>query len=624
MFLPVNKEDMATRGWHYLDFICVTGDAYVDHPSFGTAIISRILEAEGFKTGIIAQPDMKDPHAFEVFGRPRYGFFVSSGNIDSMVAHYTVAKKIRKNDFYSPGGKIGGRPDRAVNVYTERIKKAYPDVPVIIGGLEASLRRFAHYDYWDDVVRPSALFESGADMLVYGMGEHQTVEIARRLKKCEKFDTITDIRGTCFKCSEDYCAENSNNSAVCPSFEETANDKKAYALSCRVQYDNQDAVTGRAVFQKHGDVFLCQNPPSPPLETAELDRVYELPYERYYHPMYEKVGGVPAIEEVEFSITHNRGCFGACNFCSIAFHQGRRVTTRSEASIIEEAEKLIHNPHFKGYIHDVGGPTANFRQPSCTKQIKNGLCPGRKCLAPAPCPNLEVSHKEYLGLLRKLRSLPGIKKVFIRSGLRFDYMMADPDSTFFKELVENHVSGQLKVAPEHCSAHVLDKMGKPHIETYLEFSRKFYELTKRAGKKQYLVPYLMSSHPGSTLKDAVELAEFLKRENIRPEQVQDFYPTPGTVSTCMFYTGIDPFTMKSVYVPRQAHEKALQRALLQYFNPKNHALVVEALKKAGRHDLIGTGKNCLVRDYGFRAAEDKKRPQKRRGDVGKWQKRRRK
>lgn len=622
MFLPVNKEDMAERGFHYLDFICVTGDAYVDHPSFGIAIISRVLEAEGFKTGIIAQPDMNDPHAFEALGRPRYGFFVTSGNIDSMVAHYTVAKKIRKSDFYSPGGKMGGRPDRAVNVYTEKIKKAYPDLPVFIGGLEASLRRFAHYDYWDDKVRPSALFESGADILVYGMGEHQTAEIARRLKKGEKIASMTDIRGTCFKCGEDYYSENLKNSVSCPSFEEVANDKKAYAISCRVQYDNQDAVTGRAVFQKHGDVFLCQNPPAPPLETAELDRVYSLPYERFYHPMYEKAGGVPAIEEVEFSITHNRGCFGACNFCSIAFHQGRRVTARSEASIIEEAEKLTQNPHFKGYIHDVGGPTANFRQPSCTKQIKNGLCPGRKCLAPAPCPNLEVSHKEYLNLLRKLRSLPGIKKVFIRSGLRFDYMMADPDPTFFKELVEHHVSGQLKVAPEHCSAHVLDKMGKPHIETYLAFSRKFYEFTKKAGKKQYLVPYLMSSHPGSTLIDAVELAEFLKRENIRPEQVQDFYPTPGTVSTCMFYTGIDPFTMKPVYVPKKAHEKALQRALLQYFNPKNHALVVEALKRAGRQDLIGTGKNCLIRDYGFRAAVDGKRPQSHRGDVGKWQKRR--
>lgn len=622
MFLPVNKEDMAARGWHYLDFICVTGDAYVDHPSFGAAIISRILEAEGFKTGIIAQPDMQDPSAFETLGRPRYGFFVTSGNIDSMVAHYTVAKKKRKSDFYSPGGRMGARPDRAVIAYVKRIKKAYPDLPVIIGGLEASLRRFAHYDYWDDKVRPSVLLETGADILVYGMGEHQTAEISRRLKKGEKTASMTDIRGTCFTCSEDYYNEKSVNSALCPSFEETANDKMAYALSCRVQYDNQDAVSGRTVFQKHGDIFLCQNPPAPPLETAELDKVYALDFERYYHPMYEKVGGVPAIEEVEFSITHNRGCFGACNFCSIAFHQGRRVTTRSESSVIDEAEKLIQNPHFKGYIHDVGGPTANFRQPSCAKQIKSGLCPGRKCLAPTPCPNLEVSHKEYLKLLRKLRSLPGIKKVFIRSGLRFDYMMADHDSTFFKELVENHVSGQLKVAPEHCSAHVLDKMGKPHIETYLAFSKKFYELTKKAGKKQYLVPYLMSSHPGSTLKDAVELAVFLKREKIRPEQVQDFYPTPGTVSTCMFYTGIDPFTMKPVYVPREAHEKAMQRALLQYFNPKNHALVIEALKKAGRQDLIGTGKDCLVRDYGYQSAADKKRPQQHRGDMGKWQKRR--
>lgn len=593
MFLPVSKDDMLSRGWHYLDFICITGDAYVDHPSFGIAIISRVLESEGFKVGIIAQPDMKNPESFEVLGRPRYGFFVTSGNIDSMVAHYSVAKRPRSRDFYSAGGKIGGRPDRAVIAYTKRIKQRFPDLPVVIGGLEASLRRFAHYDYWDDSIRRSVLFDSGADVLIYGMGERQTAEIAKRLKKGEKPEKMTDIRGICLACRADF--EGIGSAAVCPSFEEVKADKKAYAISCRIQFDNQDAVSGKPIAQKDGDLYLYQTAPALPLESNELDKVYSLPYERYYHPMYEKSGGVPAIEEVEFSITHNRGCFGACNFCSIAFHQGRRITARSSDSVIKEAKELTQNPHFKGYIHDVGGPTANFRQPSCKKQLKYGLCAGRKCLAPTPCPSLEVSHKEYLELLRKLRSLPGVKKVFVRSGLRFDYMMQDKDDTFLKELVEHHVSGQLKVAPEHCSAEVLDKMGKPHIEAYRKFSNRFYQLTQKAGKKQYLVPYLMSSHPGSTLKDAVELALFLKEEKIRPEQVQDFYPTPGTVSTCMFYTGIDPFTMKKVYVPRDAHEKAMQRALLQYFNPKNHELVIEALRKAGRPDLIGFGRDCLVR-----------------------------
>jgi uncharacterized radical SAM protein YgiQ len=632
VFLPVSKGDMQIRGWHYFDFICVTGDAYVDHPSFGIAIISRVLEAEGYKVGVIAQPDMRNPNAFRILGRPRYGFFVTSGNIDSMVAHYTAAKKPRRSDFYSAGGRAGGRPDRAVIAYTKSIKRDFPGLPVILGGLEASLRRFAHYDYWDDAVRQSVLFDSGADIIIYGMGERQTVEIAARLKKGEKTDKMTDIRGTCFACDKDYVNVHADAAAACPSFEEIRSDKTAYAVSCRIQYDNQDAVTGRPVVQGCGGRYLWQNVPASALETAELDRVYELPYERFYHPMYEKDGGVPAIEEVEFSITHNRGCFGACNFCSIAFHQGRHVTARSEDSVISEAKTLIANPRFKGYIHDVGGPTANFRLPSCQKQIKIGLCAGRKCLAPTKCPNLQVSHSEYLDLLRRLRGLPGVKKVFIRSGLRFDYIMADRDDTFFRELVAHHISGQLKVAPEHCVPEVLDKMGKPHIESYLDFSRKFYALTKKAGKEQYLVPYLMSSHPGSTLKDAVELALFLKREHIRPEQVQDFYPTPGTVSTCMFYTGIDPFTMKPVFVPRDAHEKALQRALLQYFNPKNHALVIEALKKAGRQDLIGFGGDCLVRplsqsqrkeyDSEHKTAVRQKAPLKQRkplrGDASTW------
>ena len=591
-FLPVSKEDMGLLGLNYLDFICVTGDAYVDHPSFGIAIISRVLQAEGFSVGIIAQPDFHKEDAIKRLGRPRYGFFVTSGNIDSMVAHYTAAKKPRSKDFYSPGGRAHLRPDRAVTVYSKLIKAAFPDVPVIIGGLEASLRRFAHYDYWADAVMPSVLADSGADLLVYGMGEKQTVEIARRLAAHEKVSDITNLRGTCFLASEPL---NGVSFAPCPSFEEVCRDKAAYSKACRIEYEQHDAVTGRAVVQRHGDSYLIQNPPMPPLSSEELDRIYALPFARTWHPMYAQQGGVPAIEEVEFSITHNRGCFGACSFCSIAFHQGRVVTSRSALSIIDEAKQLIASPHFKGYIHDVGGPTANFRQPSCKRQLVNGVCRGKRCLAPHICKNLEVSHVEYLDILRQLRALPGVKKVFVRSGLRFDYIMADRDETFLRELITHHVSGQLKVAPEHCSAQVLDYMGKPHIEAYLNFMHRFYDITKKAGKEQYLVPYLMSSHPGSTLKDAVELALFLKREHIRPEQVQDFYPTPGTMSTSMFYTGLDPFTTKPVYVPKTAEEKAMQRALLQYYEPRNAQLVASALIRAGRRDLIGYSKDCLVR-----------------------------
>lgn len=595
-FLPVNKQEMADRGWYYLDFVCVTGDAYVDHPSFGIAIISRVLEAEGYRVGIIAQPKWNSTADFMSLGRPRYGFFVTAGNIDSMVAHYTAAKKPRSEDLYSPGGKPHLRPDRAAAVYTQRIKEAYPDLPVILGGLEASLRRFAHYDYWSDSVRPSVLMESGADLLVYGMGEHQTIEIASRLKEGRVISQPEDLRGVCYLAPANTSVP---GGIYCPSFENVSNDKVAHAKACRIQYEQQDAVSGKPVVQPHGDKILVQTAPALPLTQPELDRVYALPYTRYWHPMYDKAGGVPAIEEVEFSITHNRGCFGACNFCSIAFHQGRFISARSEESVLDEAKAFTQNPHFKGYIHDVGGPTANFRKPSCTRQLKYGLCKGRKCLAPKACTNLEPDHREYLNLLRKLRALPGIKRVFVRSGLRYDYIMADKDKndTFFKELVKYHVSGQLKVAPEHCSAAVLDKMGKPHIETYAAFMKKFYEYTKSAGKEQYLVPYLMSSHPGSTLRDAVELALFLKKERIRPEQVQDFYPTPGTVSTCMFFTGLDPFTLKPVYVPRTAEEKAMQRALLQYFNPRNRSLVIEALKQAGRQDLIGFGLECLVQPY---------------------------
>lgn len=605
-FLPITKAEMDAAGWEYVDFVFVTGDAYVDHPSFGTAILSRLLESEGYRVAILSQPDYKSAADFMRFGKPRYGFMVNAGNIDSMVAHYTAAKRKRSNDAYSPGGKAGRRPNRAVTVYSLLAKQAYPDVPVIIGGLEASLRRFAHYDYWADTVMPSVLVDSKADLLVYGMGERQILEIASRLRKGVKAEELTDIKGTC------YMADSIEGlkGIRLASFEKCASEKTAYAEACRIEYDEHDAVRGKKLFQAHGKCFLVQNEPMPPLTTEELDKVYALPYARYYHPSYKKQGGVPAIEEVEFSLTHNRGCFGACNFCSIAFHQGRQISCRSEDSILAEAKQLTQNPHFKGYIHDVGGPTANFRRTSCDKQIKYGLCKGKKCLAPTPCKQLQVDHSAYTNLLRKIRAIPGIKKVFIRSGIRFDYLMADPSDGFFKELVENHVSGQLKVAPEHCSAYVLDKMGKPHIETYLQFAKKFYKYTKQIGKEQYLVPYLMSSHPGCRLKDAVELALFLKREKIRPEQVQDFYPTPGTLSTCMYYTELDPYTMQPVYVPKTAEDKALQRALLQYFRKENYEKVYKALCMAGRKDLIGTGPNCLIRPKpGSRTAA----PQQKRG-----------
>jgi len=611
-FLPITKEEIDALGWDAPDFVVVTGDAYVDHPTFGPAIISRVLEHFGYHVAILAQPNWREAKDFTRFGKPKFGFMVSSGNIDSMVAHYTVARRRRRDDAYSPGNKPGLRPDRAVLVYTKKIKEIYPDSPVIIGGLEASLRRFAHYDYWDDKIRPSILLDSGADLLTYGMGENQTIEIARRLYSGEPISTITDVRGTCYAIpTKEYRPV---PAVDCPSFDQVCQSKKEYAVSCRKEQDEQDAVRGRRVIQRHGSMMLIQNPPMVPLTQEELDVVYDLPYERTYHPVYESMGGVPAIQEVEFSITHNRGCFGACNFCSIAFHQGRAITTRSEESVLREAKKLTESPHFKGYIHDVGGPTANFRNPSCEKQAKLGLCAGKKCLAPKPCPALQVDHSEYLGILRKLRALPKVKRVFIRSGIRFDYLIEDKDDTFFRELVQYHVSGQLKVAPEHCSAAVLDSMGKPHIEAFLKFQKKYYKLCKEDGKEQYLVPYLMSSHPGSTLKDAVELALFLKRERLRPEQVQDFYPTPGTISTCMFYTGLDPYTLKEIYVPRTDQEKAMQRALLQYFNPKNKDLVISALKAAGRSDLIGMGNDCLVRpSAGMQRAQVEKKEKQ-----GKW------
>lgn len=594
-FLPINKKEMLDRGWESVDFVYVTGDSYVDHPSFGAAIITRVLESKGFKVAVLSQPDWRSTADFVQFGKPRLGFFVTSGNIDSMVAHYTAAKRIRHDDAYTAGGVAGKRPDRAVIVYSKIIKKLYPDSPLIIGGLEASLRRFAHYDYWDDKIRPSILIDSSADLLSFGMGENQTIEIAQRLDNGENIQDMRDILGTCYACPT---TETPYVGVECPSYENVLNSKKEYAKSCRIQQDEQDHIRGRVIKQKHGKMMIVQNQPMPPLTQKELDWVYSLPYMRAYHPSYEKLGGVPGIREVEFSITHNRGCFGACNFCSIAFHQGRYVTSRSKKSIMIEAEKLTHMPNFKGYIHDVGGPTANFRKPSCEYQEEHGLCKGKKCLAPKPCGNLSVDHSEYLDILRSVRNISGVKKVFIRSGIRYDYLLKDKDDTFFRELVENHVSGQLKVAPEHCSASVLDKMGKPHIEAYIDFSRRYFQYTGEVNKEQYLVPYLMSSHPGSTIDDAIELALFLKKNHIRPEQVQDFYPTPGTISTCMFYTELDPYTMEKVYVAKSEHDKAMQRALLQYFNPKNQHLVEEALKRAKRYDLIGYDNKCLIRPSG--------------------------
>lgn len=594
-FLPVSRKDMEERGWDSVDFIYISGDAYVDHPSFGPSIITRVLENEGFKVGFISQPNWRKNDDFTVFGKPRLGFFISSGNIDSMVAHYTVAKRKRSTDAYSPGGKADLRPDRAVTVYSRKVREIYGDVPIVIGGLEASLRRFAHYDYWDDKIRPSILFESGADLISFGMGEKQTAPIAHRLNNGEKISDIKDIKGTCYAVP----VENTPFGGVeCPSFENVCSSKREYAISCRLQQDEQDHVRGKMLKQRHGKMMLVQNPPMEPLTTKELDAVYDLPYTRTYHPMYEADGGVPGLIEVEFSITHNRGCFGGCNFCSIAFHQGRYVTSRSRESIIKEAKLLTEVKGFKGYIHDVGGPTANFRRPSCDIQEKVGLCKGKKCLAPTPCKNLISTHEEYLSILRELRKLPKVKKVFIRSGIRYDYLLCDNNDAFFKELVEHHVSGQLKVAPEHCSAAVLDKMGKPHIEAYKEFSKRYFKYTKSIGKEQYLVPYLMSSHPGATLKNAVELAEFIKSEHLHPEQVQDFYPTPGTIATAMYYTELDPYTLEPVYVAKNPQDKAMQRAIMQYFNPKNYDLVIEALKRAGRTDLIGHGEKCLIAPKG--------------------------
>ena len=592
-FLPLCRADMEARGWDRPDFVYVTGDAYVDHPSFGVSIISRVLEAAGFRVAILSQPDYRSADAFREFGRPRLGFLVTAGNIDSLVAHYTASKKKRSYDYYSPGGKMGLRPDRATIVYCNRIREAYGDVPIIIGGLEASLRRFAHYDYWSDTIRRSVLVDSRADILTYGMGENILLRIAKLLDRGIPIKKIRDVRGTVYLCKP----EDKVNFDIAATFDynELKTNNKKYAEAFGIQYKNQDAINGRAIVEIYDNKMLVQNPPMPPLEREELDKVYSLPYMRTYHPIYEKDGGVPAISEVKFSITHNRGCFGACNFCALAFHQGRTVRSRSIESVVAEAKIISEMPDFKGYIHDIGGPTANFRAPACQKQLADGVCSSRKCLAPTPCKNLDVDHSEYLKLIEEVEKIPKIKKVFIRSGIRFDYLMLDKNDGFFKKLVRDNVSGQLKVAPEHCSSAVLRCMGKPDFEVYEGFRRKFFDITKKAGKEQYIVPYLMSSHPGSTLKDALELALCLKRDKYAPEQVQDYYPTPGTASTVMFKTGINPLDMKPVYVATDYHEKQLQRALLQYNRPQNAALVREALIKLHREDLIGNGPECLVR-----------------------------
>ena len=601
-FLPVSQDEMHERGWWWYDFLLVTGDAYVDHPSFGPAVISRVLEADGFRVAVLAQPDWHSAADFAAFGRPRLGVLIGAGNLDSMVAHYTAAKKRRSEDFYSPGKKAGLRPDRATIVYSNRAREAFgADVPIIIGGLEASLRRFAHYDYWDDKVRRSILVDSGADMLVYGMAEYAEREIARRLKKKIPVSEMRDIRGTAFLAHD--AAECEFDSVTLPSFADVCDSKRFYADATRIEYAEHDPVRGRALIQEHDGRYLIVNPPAMPLETKELDRVAELPYTKQYHPMYEPLGGVPAIEEVKFSVIHNRGCFGGCNFCALAFHQGRMVTSRSHESIIREVTALTKFPDFKGYINDVGGPSANFRHHSCKKQAKCGMCADRRCLAPTPCPNLDADHSDYLALLRKLRQIPGVKKVFVRSGIRYDYMLEDKNDDFFAELVKYHISGQLKVAPEHCIDGVLDYMGKPHIDVYEKFMDKYKKMNNRFSKEQYVVPYLMSSHPGSTLADAVALAEYLNKKGRQPEQVQDFYPTPGTISTAMFWTGLNPYTMEPVFVPRTPEEKRMQRALLQYFKPENHDIVEKALIMAKRRDLIGTGKDCLIAPSPQRAAQ---------------------
>ena len=610
-FLPITKQEMLDRGWVACDFVYVIGDAYVDHPSFGHAIISRVLERHGYSVGIISQPDWKNPNSINVFGRPRLGFLVSGGNMDSMVNHYSVAKRRRKTDAFTPGGVMGKRPDYATTVYCNLIRQTCKDVPILIGGIEASLRRLAHYDYWSESMKRSILLDSQADLLMYGMGEKSIVEIADALNAGLDVKDITYIDGTVY---HTQTLDESLPTITLPGFEELKSDRRRYAESFRIQYGNCDPFTAKRLAEPYGGGYVVQNPPQKPLTTQEMDDIYDLPYMRTWHPSYAKAGGVPAIEEVKFSLVSNRGCFGACSFCALTFHQGRIIQTRSHESILREAEQITHDPDFKGYIHDVGGPTANFRHPACEKQLTKGACGGRQCLYPTPCKNMNADHSDYVALLRKLRKLPGVKKVFVRSGIRFDYLLADRKDTFLKELVQYHISGQLKVAPEHVSDAVLSRMGKPKNAVYNKFVDKYFALNRQYGLEQYLVPYLMSSHPGSTLKEAIELAEYIRDMGYNPEQVQDFYPTPSTLSTVMYYTGLDPRTMEKVYVPTDPHEKAMQRALIQYRDPKNYYLVKEALLKAHREDLIGSGPKCLIRAIppraGSHTAPPKKLPRK--------------
>ena len=607
-FLPLTQKEMQLKGWEQPDFVYVIGDAYVDHPSFGPAIISRVLEAHGYKVAIISQPDWKDENSIAIYGRPKLAFLVCAGNMDSMVNHYTVSKKRRHTDAYTPGGEMGKRPDYATIVYCNLIRKKYKDAAIVAGGIEASLRRLAHYDYWSNKLKHSILVDAQADIVIYGMGEHAIVEIADALQSGIDIKDLSFIHGTVYKARnlehlyEDYIE--------LPSYDALQEDKLNDARSFKIQYDNTDHITAKILVEKYKDYqYVIQNPPAEPLMEQEMDEVYALPYTKTYHPIYEAQGGIPAISEIKFSLVSNRGCFGGCSFCALTFHQGRTLQTRSHASIIEEAKEMTKDPEFKGYIHDVGGPTANFRQRACKKQEKYGVCANRQCLFPKPCPNLIVDHSDYLKLLRELRSLPKVKKVFIRSGIRFDYLMADKDDTFFRELCKYHVSGQLKVAPEHISDKVLMKLGKPENAVFQAFCKKYKRINEELGLKQYMVPYLMSSHPGSTLKEAVELAEYLRDLGYMPEQVQDFYPTPSTISTCMYYTGVDPRTMEKVYVPNSPHEKAMQRALIQYRNPDNYDLVHEALVKAGRTDLIGFDKNCLIKPRKMKNAANEKKSQ---------------
>ncbi|HOB87604.1 MAG TPA: YgiQ family radical SAM protein [Bacillota bacterium] len=593
-FLPVTREEMHRRGWERLDFIIVSGDAYVDHPSFGVAIIGRYLEARGFKVGIIPQPDWRDPDAFKRLGRPKLAFLVTAGNVDSMVNHYTAARRRRKSDAYSPGGKAGRRPDRATIVYARKIREAYKKVPIILGGIEASLRRLAHYDYWEDRLRRSILLDAGADLLVYGMGERAILEIAEGLESGLSIKDLTYVRGTVY---QSHSLDRLGEKIILPSYDELLASRELFARSFMIQYRNADPANGLPLVEPYRDGYVIQNPPAEPLTPFELDSIYLLPYTRTFHPIYEKEGGVPALTEVKFSLVSSRGCFGGCSFCALAFHQGRTVQARSIPGLLEEAAAMVREPDFKGYIHDVGGPTANFRKPACRRQKKRGPCPDRLCLFPRPCPSLEVDHSEYLELLRELRKLPGVKKVFIRSGIRYDYLLYDPKKEFFEELCRYHVSGQLKVAPEHVDPVVLEKMGKPGPEVFERFKREYRRINEKYGLRQYLVPYFISGHPGSNLQAAIRLAEYIRDMGVIPLQVQDFYPTPGTLSTCMYYTGLDPRTMEKVHVPR-SREKAMQRALLQYNHPRSYRLVYRALKEAGREDLIGFRRECLIRPPG--------------------------